>query len=88
LLTALDSGDVRAEADSVLQSVPHNVLSFTLDKAPVRIYLNAYTHLPAAVEFAGPLACSGYWTYMGDVTMRTYYGFWWLAKGGIHFPMQ
>jgi hypothetical protein len=88
LLTALDSSDVRVESDTVLQSVPQNVLSFTLDKAPVRIYLNAYTHLPTAVDFAGPLARSGYWRYMGDVTMRTYYGFWWLAKGGLHFPMQ
>jgi hypothetical protein len=88
LLTALDSSDVRVESDTVLQSVPQKVVSFTLDKAPVRIYLNAHTHLPTAVDFAGPLARSGYWSYMGDVTMRTYYGFWWLAKGGLHFPMQ
>jgi len=88
LLTALDSDDLRVEADTVLQSVPHNVLAFTLDNAAVRIYLNAYTHLPTAVDYAGPLARSGYWSYMGDVTMRTFYGFWWLAKGGLHFPMQ
>ena len=88
LLTALDSGGARLEADTVLQSVLHNVLSFTLNGAPVHIFLNAYTHLPTAVDYAGPLARSGYWSYVGDVTMRTYYGFWWLAKGGIHFPMQ
>jgi len=88
LLTALDAGDVHAEPDTMLQSVPQNVIAFTLDQAPVRIYLNAYTHLPTAVDYSGPLARSNYWAYLGDVTMRTYYSFWWLAKGGIHLPMQ
>jgi hypothetical protein len=88
LLTALAASDVHAEADTVLQSVPQNVIGFTLDKAPVRIYLNAYTHLPTAVDYSGPLARSSYWAYMGDVTMRTYYSFWWLTKGGLHLPMQ
>ncbi len=88
LLTALDSGDIRAEADTMLQSVQQNVISFTLDQATVRIYLNAYTHLPTAVDYSGPLARNSYWAYMGDVTMRTLYSFWWLAKDGIHLPMQ
>ncbi len=88
LLTALDAADVHAEPDVVMQAVPQQVVAFTLDGAPVRIYLNAYTHLPTAVDYSGPLARSGYWAFLGDVTMRTYYSFWWLAKGGIHFPMQ
>jgi hypothetical protein len=88
LLTALDAPDARREADTVLQSVPQNVVSFTLDGAPVRIFLNAYTHLPTAVDYSGPLARSGYWSFLGDVTARTYYSLWWLAKGGIHLPMQ
>lgn len=88
LLTAVDAPDIHCEADTVLQSVPQNVVAFTLDGAPVRIYLNASTHLPTAVDYAGPLARTGYWAYLGDVTERTYYGLWWLAKGGIHFPLQ
>lgn len=88
LVTALDAGDTHAEPDRVLQSVPQNVVVFTLDRAPVRIYLNAYTHLPTAVDYSGPLAHSGYWAFLGDVTMRTSYSLWWLAKGGIHLPMQ
>lgn len=76
------------EADTVLQSVPQNVIVFGLDGAPVRIYLNAYTHLPSAVDYSGPLAHSSYWAFLGDVTLRTWYGSWWLAKGGIHFAMQ
>ena len=88
LLTALDASDMHIEADVVLQSIPQNVVAFSLDGAPVRIYLNAYTHLPTAVDYSGPLARSSYWAFLGDVTMRTYYSFWWLAKGGVHFPMQ
>ena len=62
-----------------LQSIPQNVVAFTLDHAPVRIYLNIYTHLPTAVDYSGSLARGGFWKYLGDVTLRTYYSFWWLA---------
>jgi len=88
LLTALDAPDTHRDPDTVLQSVPQNVIVFALDGAPVHVYLNAYTHLPTAVDYSGPLAHSSYWAFLGDVTLRTWYGSWWLAKGGIHFPMQ
>jgi hypothetical protein len=88
LLTALDKGDAQREADVKLQGVPQNVIRFTLDGAPVRVFLNAYTHLPTAMDYSGPLAHTGYYAFLGDVTLRTYYSLWWLAKGGIHLPME
>jgi len=88
LLTALDAPDTHMEPDTVLQSVPQNVLAFSLDGGSVRVYLNAYTHLPTAVDYSGPAARSDYWAFLGDVTQRTYYSLWWMAKGGIHLPMQ
>ncbi len=88
LLTAIDAPDLHLEPDAILQSVPQNVVAFSLDGAPVHIYLNAYTHLPTAVDYSGPLARSGFWAFLGDVTARTYFSLWWLAKGGIHMPMQ
>jgi hypothetical protein len=88
LITAIDAPDTHIEPDSVLQDVPQNVVAFSLDNAPVRIYLNAFTHLPTAIDYAGSIARTGYWKFLGDVTMRTYYSFWWLAKGGVHLPMQ
>lgn len=88
LLTALDSSDAHMEKGAVLQGTPQDVVTFTLDGAPVRIFLNTYTHLPTAVDYSGPLAHGGYFLYLGDVTQRTYYGLWWLAKGGVHLPMQ
>ena len=88
LLTTLEASDLRQEPDTVLQSIRQNVLTFTLDNAPVTVSLNAYTHLPTAVDYSGPLARSGYWRFLGDVTARTLYSYWWIGKGGIHLPMQ
>ena len=76
LLTALDAPDAQREADTTLQSVPQNVIRFTLDGAPVRVFLNAYTHLPTAMDYSGPLAHTSYYAYLGDVTLRTYYSLW------------
>lgn len=88
LLTALDAPDAHIEPGTVLQSTPQDVVAFSLDGAPVRLYLNRYTHLPTVTDYAGPLARSGYWRFLGDVTMRTSYGFWWIAKGGVRMPMH
>ena len=88
LLTALDAPDLRTMPDVILQAIPQHVVTFTLDGSPASVYLNPYTHLPTAVDYSGPLAHTGFWNYLGDVTQRTYYSFWWLAKGGIHMPLQ
>jgi hypothetical protein len=40
------------------------------------------------MDYSGPLAHTNYYTFLGDVTLRTYYSLWWLAKGGVHLPMQ
>jgi len=88
LLTALDSPDVRTEANITLQGIPQNVVVFSLDGSPVRIFLNIYTHLPTAMDFSGPLAHAGFYAFLGDVTLRTYYSLWWLAKGGVRLPLQ
>ena len=88
LLTALEASDAKREVDATLQSIPQAVIRFTLDGAPVRIFLNAYTHLPTAMDYSGPLAHTSYYAFLGDVTVRTYYSLWWLAKGGVHLPMQ
>jgi hypothetical protein len=88
LLTALAASDLHEEPDEVLQSLPQKVIAFSFDDAPVRIYLNPYTHLPTAVDYSGPAARTGFWSYLGDVNQRTWYSFWWLAQGGVRYPMQ
>jgi hypothetical protein len=88
LLTALDAADLQLDADVRLHDIPHHVVSFSLDGATVRVYLNPYSHLPAAVDYSGPAAHTDFWAYLGDVTQRTVFSFWWIAKGGLHLPMQ
>jgi hypothetical protein len=88
LLTALDAPDTHREADTVMNGVPHDVVAFTLDGAQARLYLSQYTHLPTAVDYAGPAARSAYAAYLGDVVQRTSWGFWRLDRSGLRYPMQ
>jgi hypothetical protein len=88
LVTALDASDAHMQPQEILQSVPQDIVTFTLDDAPVRIFLNHYTHLPTAVDYSGAMARDGFWRTIGDVTMRTYYSYWWLGDDGLRLPMQ
>jgi hypothetical protein len=87
-LTALAATDLHAEPDTVLQSVPQHVVAFTWRTAPVRIFFNAYTSLPTAVEWKRAYPSDTFWSVWGDVTTRIYYSLWWLYPGGIHYPRQ
>jgi hypothetical protein len=89
LITAIDASDVRLDPSAaIVQSVPQDVVTFTLDGAPVRLFLNRYTHLPTALESSGVQARDGFWRFLGDVTMRTYFSYWWVGDRGIRLPMQ
>jgi hypothetical protein len=88
LLTALNAADVHLEPDAVLQSVPNCVVSFTWKGSPARVFLNAYTSQPTAVEWTRAYPGDTFWSMWGDVTTRVYYSFWWLLPGGIHYPKQ
>lgn len=87
MLNGLAAGDLRRLADLTLQKVPHQLVEFTHAGTPVRIYLNAETHLPTAVEWIKAYPYGIFWSVWGDVTTRIYYSFWWL-QDGIHYPLQ
>jgi hypothetical protein len=88
LFTALAAPDLRTAPDTVLQSVPHHVVDFTWKNIPVRVFLNANTALPTAVEWKSAHPYNLFWSIWGDLTTRLYYSFWWLCPGGIHYPLQ
>ncbi|WP_167758691.1 hypothetical protein [Zemynaea arenosa] len=88
LLTALDAPDLHAEQDVTLYTMPQHVVGFTLDGAPVRVYLSAATHLPTAVDYSGPLVRDGYAAFLGDVVRQTHFGFWRRDASGVRYPMQ
>ncbi len=87
LITALASPDLQRLADLTLQSVPHQQVQFTWQGVPVRIFLNADTHLPTAVEWVRAYPYGIFWSIWGEVTTRVYYSFWWM-QNGIHYPLQ
>jgi hypothetical protein len=87
LITALASSDLRRLPDLILQSVPHQEVEFTWQGSAVRIFLNADTHLPTAVEWVAAYPFGIFWSIWGDVTTRVYYSLWWL-QNGIHYPLQ
>ena len=88
LLNALEAQDLRTERETTLQGVPHHVVSFTWKNAPVRLFLNAHTSLPTAVELVRAHPYDTFWSVWGDVTLRTYFSLWTLEPGGIRYPRQ
>jgi hypothetical protein len=87
LITALASADLHQLPDLKLQSVPHHEVEFTWERRLIRIFLNADTHLPTAVEWVSSYPFATFWSIWGDITTRAYYSFWWL-QNGIHYPLQ
>ena len=88
LLHALDAKDLKGERDLMLQSVPHRVVAFTWQGAPVRLFLNAHTSLPTAVELTRAHPYDTFWSVWGDVASRTYFSLWTLEPGGLRYPRQ
>ena len=87
LLNGITATDLKRLPDLKLQDVPHQVAQFTSAGIPVRVFLNAETHLPTAVEWVSVYPYGIFWSIWGDVTTRVYYSLWWL-QNGIHYPLQ
>jgi hypothetical protein len=85
LLTALAAADLRSFPDELQQKVNQHVVGFTLDGQHVRLFLNAWTHVPTMLEIVKATPGFADW---GDVTERRWYSFWTLEKGGFKYPRQ
>jgi hypothetical protein len=88
LLTALGAADLRVEADRSLQGSTQHVVAFGWHETLVRIYLNAQTSMPTAIEVERSYPGSFIWGSWGDVKSRAYLSLWTLEAGGIRFPRQ
>ncbi len=85
---ALSAGDLRALPDARIHGEPYNVVVFTRNRIPVRLYLNAYTGLPGVAEWTRAYPYSIYWRVWGDVQNRLEYTSYQLLPGGIRLPLQ
>jgi len=88
LLTALEARDLRVEADSSLQGSAQHVVTFSWRDGLARLYLNAQTGMPTAIEVERSYPGSFIWGSWGDVKSRIYLSLWTLEAGGIRYPRQ
>jgi hypothetical protein len=83
LLNAAAANDLHYAPAQWLRATPHSVVAFTLQGIPVRVLLNAYNHLPDALERTR--AFHDMWYAWGDVDQRIYFDNWHLVQGVV-FP--
>jgi hypothetical protein len=81
LLTAAAAPDLHFAAPETLRSTVHSVVAFTWQKVPVRVLLNAFNHLPDAVETTREF--HDFWYFWGDVQQLIYFDNWRLFQGLI-----
>lgn len=87
LLTALDSAELEAAGDTLLQGVPHRIVTFRWDDRTARLYLNAATRLPAALALPEPEG-ELFQAIWGDTPTMTIWSLWSLEPGGWLYPRQ
>lgn len=88
LLTATRASDLQRLPSRVINGFAHDVVGFTWNGSPVRIYLTPQSHVPAAVEITRPLPFHLFWSPWGDVTTRLRFDIWNIEKNGVHFPRR
>ena len=82
LLTASAASDLHYEPAEMLRSTPHSVIAFRWNGRTVKILLNAFNHLPDALEDVRPF--DDFWFAWGDVSERVYYDNWKVIDGVVY----
>jgi hypothetical protein len=82
LLAASHATDLHFEPPETLRSTLHAVVAFSWERVPVHILLNAFNHLPDAVETIQEF--HDFWYFWGDVQQRIYFDNWELFHGVVY----
>jgi len=88
LQAAAAATDLRRVPDQVVHGVPHQVLQFTWQGFPVRVYLDRDSRLPDTVESVRTSAYDIAQSAWGDVTYRAEFEFWRTLSNGLRYPRQ
>lgn len=88
LLNALAASDLRYAGTEMVQGTLNNIVSFTWNGSPVKIYLNRDTNMLTLTDVVRARPDEQFWGIWGDFSERNYYSFWNLEKGGFHYPQQ
>jgi len=82
LLTAAAAPDLHFAPTETLRSTPHTVVAFQWNGAPVKVFINAFNHLPDGIESTRTF--EDYSFAWGDVTQRVYFDNWKLMQGVLY----
>ena len=88
LLTALAAGDLRQARATRLNGYMHDVLAFTWQGAPVRLFLQPGSHLPVVIEIVRARPLDMFWSGWGDVTTRVEWDAWTREPNGVRYPRR
>jgi hypothetical protein len=83
LLNAAAATDLHYAPSQWLRGTPHSVLAFTWQGTPMNVLLNAYNHLPDALQRTHSF--KDFWFAWGDVQQRIYFDNWHVVQGVV-FP--
>lgn len=83
LLHAAAAGDLHYAPSQWLRATAHSVVAFNWQGVPVKVLLNAYNHLPDALERTRTF--KDFWFAWGDVDQRIYFDNWHVVQGVV-FP--
>jgi hypothetical protein len=84
LLTAVAAADLHSAGDTSIDANLLHVVAFDHDRT--RVYLDAVTALPFAVEVRHALPDDPAWNMWGDLTTRTVWTSWSLEPNGVRYP--
>jgi hypothetical protein len=91
LLLARDARDLQQKSDVTRWKTQFHVLSFHVDRYPVKLFINALTGLPMMVEATISIRDASSsniaWNALGDVVERSEFTNW-DRKGDVRYPVQ
>jgi hypothetical protein len=86
LIVAAAAKDLSSGREVMFNGVPHEVVSFTWGRVPVRLFLKKDTGAPSGVETTNVLPFP--WSVWGDVPVTTRWTNWQVLEGGVMEPSQ
>ncbi|MEP6849966.1 MAG: hypothetical protein ABI999_14000 [Acidobacteriota bacterium] len=88
LLIALDASDLRYGGTEMVQSSPSDIVEFTWKGSPVKVAINHNTNLITMTDVVRARPAEQFWGIWGDFSVKNYYSYWMLQKGGFRYPQQ
>ena len=88
LFNAFDSAELKYAGEEMVQGTINDIIAFTWKGSPARIYLNRDTGMITLTDLVKARPTDLFWGIWGDFSVKNYYSFWNLEKGGIRYPQQ